>query len=205
VAAAAFVIYLVFLLLTFVWRGFLQYRRTGDHGYRGLSGRVGSAEWVGGVLFVAGGVTSFLAPVIELAAPGAAGLHPLPAAVRGAGLAVVLLGGALTLVAQLEMGSSWRVGVDETEATALVTTGPFALVRNPIFTAMLTGLFGLLLAVPNAAALAGFLATLVGLEIHVRRVEEPYLLRVHGERYRAYAARAGRFLPGLGRLGRPAA
>ena len=40
----------------------------------------------------------------------------------------------------------------------------------------------------------------VGLELHVRRVEEPYLLRTHGDAYRTYAASAGRFVPGIGRL-----
>ncbi|MET9817324.1 MULTISPECIES: hypothetical protein [unclassified Streptomyces] len=39
------------------------------------------------------------------------------------------------------MGASWRVGVDVGERTALITGGPFAYVRNPIFTAMaVTGL-----------------------------------------------------------------
>ena len=31
-------------------------------------------------------------------------------------------------------------------------------------------------------------------------VEEPYLLAMHGAAYAAYAARAGRFVPGIGRL-----
>jgi ABC-type nickel/cobalt efflux system permease component RcnA len=34
------------------------------------------------------------------------------------------------------MGASWRIGVDEGERTTPVTTGPFGLVRNPIFAAM---------------------------------------------------------------------
>jgi protein-S-isoprenylcysteine O-methyltransferase Ste14 len=41
---------------------------------------------------------------------------------------------------------------------------------------------------------------LAALEIQVRGVEEPYLLRTHGEAYRRYAAATGRFLPGIGRL-----
>ena len=41
----------------------------------------------------------------------------------------------------------------------------------------------------------------LGLELQVRAVEEPYLLRTHGDAYRAYAARVGRFLPGVGRFG----
>jgi protein-S-isoprenylcysteine O-methyltransferase Ste14 len=41
---------------------------------------------------------------------------------------------------------------------------------------------------------------LLSIQIQVRLVEEPYLLRVHGDAYRRYAARTGRFVPGLGRL-----
>ena len=50
-------------------------------------------------------------------------------------------------------------------------------------------------------SLLALAASLAGLEIHVRRVEEPHLLRVHGEPYRAWAGRTGRFVPGVGRLG----
>lgn len=39
--------------------------------------------------------------------------------------------------------------------------------------------------------------------MQVRLVEEPYLLRAHGHDHRAYAARTGRFLPGVGRLSTP--
>jgi protein-S-isoprenylcysteine O-methyltransferase Ste14 len=42
------------------------------------------------------------------------------------------------------------------------------------------------------------LLLVVSTEAQVRLVEEPYLLGVHGDAYRAYAARVGRFSPGLG-------
>ena len=98
------------------------------------------------------------------------------------------------------MGESWRIGVDEQERTELVTSGPFAVVRNPIFAAMLPASLGLALLVPNASRSSGSAALVLALEIQVRLVEEPYLLRVHGDAYRDYAARVGRFVPGLGRL-----
>ncbi|MFI6822211.1 methyltransferase family protein [Micromonospora sp. NPDC050187] len=96
------------------------------------------------------------------------------------------------------MGSSWRIGVDPTEHTSLVTGGPFALARNPIFTAMAAITLGLALMVPNAVALAAWLV--LALQLQVRAVEEPYLMSVHGKDYVRYAARVGRFLPGLGRI-----
>lgn len=64
-----------------------------------------------------------------------------------------------------------------------------------------TGL-GLALMVPSVVALVGFAALVVALELQVRLVEEPYLLEQHGEAYRAYARRTGRFVPGVGRLER---
>src|SRR5687768_2998394 len=123
-------------------------------------------------------------------------------AVRVAGIAVFAGGMAATLYAQLAMGASWRVGVDATERTSLVTDGPFAVVRNPIFTAMFLASLGLALLVGNLVALAGFVALVASVEAQVRLVEEPYLLRVHGESYREYAGRVGRFVPGLGRTTR---
>jgi protein-S-isoprenylcysteine O-methyltransferase Ste14 len=74
-------------------------------------------------------------------------------------------------------------------------------VRNPIFSAMVLAFLGLALLVPNAAALAGFVALVVAIEAQVRFVEEePYLLRAHSARYADYASRVRRFVPGVGRI-----
>jgi protein-S-isoprenylcysteine O-methyltransferase Ste14 len=65
---------------------------------------------------------------------------------------------------------------------------------------MLLAAGGLALLTPNVVALVALGALFVGVEIQVRRVEEPYLLRTHGDAYRAYAATASRFVPGIGTL-----
>jgi protein-S-isoprenylcysteine O-methyltransferase Ste14 len=111
----------------------------------------------------------------------------------------VVSGIAATLMALRGMGTSWQIGVDQAESTALVTGGLFAHVRNPVFTAMITTGIGLTLLAPNVIALGALVALVLAIEIQVRVVEEPYLLRTHGEAYMVYASRAGRFLPGLGR------
>ena len=65
---------------------------------------------------------------------------------------------------------------------------------------MLPTSLGLVLIVPNLAAVVGFAALVIALELQTRAVEEPYLLRAHGPAYADYARRVGRFVPGIGRL-----
>lgn len=198
VALFALLAYLVFLVVAFGWRTWLHYRRTGDTGFRGFSR--GPGERLGGVLLVLGAPLTLLAPLAELTgllAPAAFGAQP---AVRAVGVLALLAGGGLTVLAQFQMGASWRIGVDPGEQTALVSHGVFRFVRNPIYTGMLLALAGLALLVPNALSFLGAGLVGAGLELHVRRVEEPHLRRLHGERYRAYARSAGRFLPWIGRL-----
>ncbi|KUO16218.1 methyltransferase family protein [Streptomyces dysideae] len=196
-AWVALALYAVWLAAAFGIRTLIQRRRTGDSGFRGLSGTPGSAAWWAGVLFVAALLGAFAAPAATLA--GMPVLVQDAPAVHGAGMAVAVLGIVGTLIAQRAMGASWRVGVDADERTALVSDGAFARVRNPIFTAMAVTGLGLTLMVPNILALAALAALVTAVELQVRVVEEPYLSAVHGPAYAAYAATAGRFLPGLGR------
>jgi protein-S-isoprenylcysteine O-methyltransferase Ste14 len=199
-AELALALYVLYLALAFGLRSLLQWRATGSTGFVGIGGRPGSAESVAGVLFAVALILGVAAPVLALAdaVEPIAGLDGDPA--NGVGLVLALTGIALTLYAQIAMGDSWRIGVDPEERTELVTSGPFAIVRNPIFTAMVPTGLGLALMVPSAVALGAFVALVTALELQVRVVEEPYLIRAHGERYFEYAARTGRFVPGLGTL-----
>ena len=184
--------------LAFGWRSWLQWRRTGSTGFKGVSGRIGSAEWMGGVLLAAAFVIAALAPAAVLAGWSTELAFSWPVDLFGAAL---LGAGVLgTLIAQLDMGASWRIGVDSRERTALISRGLFRFVRNPIFSSMLFVLAGEALLVPGWLSAAAFVAALIGLELQVRLVEEPYLLRTHGDAYRAYASRVGRFLPAFGRM-----
>lgn len=194
--------WLVFGLLAFCLRVAIHYRRTGESGLRGLTGRPGSIEWLAGMGFgtaIALGVTASLLASDDVVEP----IEALDTtAVHVVGLLLYAAGLVSVLVAQGTMGGSWRVGVDPAERTALVTDGPFSIVRNPIYTAMLTTVTGLAMLVPNVVSLASVALLVLSLEIQTRVVEEPYLRRTHGEAYESYAARVGRFLPGLGRLRR---
>lgn len=198
--ALAVTIYVVYLLIAFVLRGIVQWRRTGDTGFRLHADRPGSAQWWARIGFVGALLLGGVAPVLVLL-----GWVDLVAALDRP--AVIATGGVMGIgavvavfVAQLAMGPSWRVGVDPAERTDLVVRWPFTLVRNPIFTTMAIGSFGLALLAPTWIGLAAAVLLLVSLEYQVRNVEEPYLRATHGARYREYAASVGRFLPGIGKL-----
>jgi protein-S-isoprenylcysteine O-methyltransferase Ste14 len=197
---AALALYGVTLTLTFGVRIALQVRHTGSTGVHGLPREARPVEWLAGSLFVSGLVAGAAAPVLALldVIEPIAALDGLLADAVGVALAVA--GIALTFIAQLAMGDEWRIGVDPDERTRLVTDGPFGLVRNPIDSAMLPTVLGLVLMVPNFVAVLALVILAIGLELQVRRVEEPHLLRTHGDEYAAYAGRVGRFVPGVGLL-----
>jgi len=137
VAEAALVLYVVYMALAFGLRSYLMWRATGSTGFKGISGSLGSPEWLAGVLFVVALVVGVAAPVLALTGT-AEPIEALDAAaLNWIGVALAVGGIALTLYAQLAMGESWRIGVDPSERTELVTSGPFAWVRNPIFSAMI--------------------------------------------------------------------
>jgi protein-S-isoprenylcysteine O-methyltransferase Ste14 len=199
-ATAALILYGAYLALTFGVRVALQVHRTGSTGVHGVPRNAGAVERLAGALFVFALLAGFAAPLLTLLDV----LDPI-AALDGTvsnaiGLVLTAGGILLTFGAQLAMGDAWRIGVDPEERTDLVTDGPFRLVRNPIYSALIPTVLGLLLMVPNAVALVGFACIVISIEMQVRLVEEPHLLRTQSDAYADYAARVGRFVPGVGFL-----
>ena len=194
----ALALFTVFALLGFGWRSWLQYRRTGSTGFRGVSGRVGSIEWFAGVGFIVAMAAAFFAPILQMTGVVAPQGFLHAPWVQFTGIALAVAGIAATVYAQVDMGDSWRIGVDPGETTTLVRKGVFGVVRNPIFTAMIVFGLGIALVTPNIVALIGFALLVLTIEVQVRVVEEPYLATKHGDVYRAYTASVGRFVPRVG-------
>jgi protein-S-isoprenylcysteine O-methyltransferase Ste14 len=199
VAGWAVGLLVVYLLFAFGVRVAVALRTTGRTGIAGLHGAP-LLELLGGGLFALSVAIGVANPVLVLADA----FEPIEGLetdlLRAFGFALCGVGIAGTFLAQMAMGASWRIGVDESERTELVTDGVFALCRNPIYTFMIVAWIGFALLVPTWLSLASIPVGIVAFEVQVRLVEEPYLLRSHGEPYRAWASRVGRFVPGLGRL-----
>lgn len=203
----AFVLIIAFTVAALVLRSAVQYRRHGDSGWRFT--RASGAASITHVLMAGSALLLLAGPLAALVLGGPerpGGWRPLAAsgtlaggASLVAGVTACAVGAAMTLVAQLQMGASWRIGVDPSEQTQLITGGLFRHVRNPIFTGMGLFVLGQTLLVPNVVMFAAVIAGAAGLQGQVRLVEEPYLAASHGQTYRDWAALRGRFLPGVGK------
>ena len=128
--------------------------------------------------------------------PEALGLWGLPGWVAITGWVCIACGTIITVVAQGQMGRSWRIGIDD-RPTDLIADGLFAWSRNPIFSGMILTLVGAVLIAPAVWSTLFASATVLLMALQTR-YEEKHLMELHGERYLAYARRVGRFLPGVG-------
>lgn len=199
-ALAALLLYTAFFISAFVLRPILLKAATGTAGFRSGGNEAGLVGRLSGVLFVLAALIGFLAPVLAISGT----VEPIrsidPEWLNWVGLVVAVVGSMLALLAQGGLGTEWRVGVEPGEATDLVTSGLFRYSRNPFFSGVLLLALGMAMVVPSPLALAGLAFFIIGIELQVRVVEEPHLASLHEEGYREYAARVGRFAPGIGRL-----
>ena len=196
----ALALFVVFLVVDSLARGYVHWRATGSTGTPHRNSGLKPTDFIGGAVALAGMATT-VAGTTFAAVGWLDALNFLDyIAVRITGTVLAVIGIGAVWVAQSGMGASWRATVDYSERPELVTTGLFAVIRNPIFTFIIIATAGLALMAPNAVTLVGVVVVALGIEMHVRRVEEPYLRWAHGDEYREYAARVGRFLPGIGRI-----
>lgn len=109
------------------------------------------------------------------------------------GWTLLIASGLWIVVAQSQMGSSWRIGIDTGSAPPLVRSGLFGRSRNPIFLGMRANLLGLFLILPNAVTLSVLLLGEALIQIQVR-LEEIHLSGLFGNEYISYRQTIPRWL-----------
>jgi protein-S-isoprenylcysteine O-methyltransferase Ste14 len=189
--------YLVaYFFAAFFWRSYVVWKRTGvnplvfkgsddAHDYIGRVFKLLFAAVVAAaaVYSTSGRLYEYLAPVIWLE-------HRW---LQWVGVALLLTSLAWTVVAQAQMGESWRIGIDKGHRTPLVRKGVFGLSRNPIFLGMMLTLLGLFLMTPNAVTLLVLGLGVVLIQIQVR-LEEEFLSKAHGDDYADYRRHVRRWV-----------
>lgn len=113
-----------------------------------------------------------------------------------AGAALTAAGLAFSVAARVTIGGNWSGIVTVKEGHELVSSGPYALVRHPIYTGLLLAFAGTALAWDEWR---GVVAVLVVFAAFWRklRVEERYMTEQFGERYTQYRRRVAALIPYL--------
>jgi len=190
------------LVITCCVRPLLQWRRHGNLGIALFrSGSRGQdlrdlLLLVLGLLLVGQAVAAVGSPQVGLIAPDGG---PAAWALAAAGSLLMAGGMALLAAAQLDLGASWRIGIEKDARPGLVVGGLYRFCRNPIYLGLLVTLAGYTLLLPTLLSLALLGGAWLGIRSQVA-AEEDHLRRTYGEDFVAYARRVGRFLPWLGRL-----
>jgi protein-S-isoprenylcysteine O-methyltransferase Ste14 len=119
---------------------------------------------------------------------------PLAAWPFWVGAALTAAGLVFTVWARLHLGRNWSGTVTIKEGHELITSGPYALVRHPIYTGLLIAFAGSALA---RGELRGILAVaLVFLSFWRKlRMEERWMREQFGEAYEGYSRRVSALVP----------
>lgn len=117
----------------------------------------------------------------------------LPLAVLGVLLA--WLGAALAVWAKLTLGRWFSASFGVKPGHTLVTTGPYAIVRHPMYTALLLLGIGLGVAHDSVITLGVAVLYAVPFVLHTY-IEEQIFVQHFGDAWRDYAARVPRLVPG---------
>ena len=112
-----------------------------------------------------------------------------------AGVLLAWLGAALSVWAKLTLGRWFSASFGVKPEHELITTGPYALVRHPMYTSLVTLGVGLGLAFDSVLTVGMALLYLVPFALHTY-IEEQIFAKHFGEAWREYAARVPRLVPG---------
>lgn len=162
-------------------RGIAIRRATGDRPWAFASAK--GMQRVAGGSFALSVAALLVAAALANASPE---VRTIPAAIIG------LIGAAIVIVAQVQMGRAWRVGVREGDAPLFVSHGLFRFSRNPIFVGMM--LIGLSAAMVSVA-LWGWVALILfvaSCAVQVR-IEEAHLEASFGQDYRNFRSTTPRW------------
>lgn len=119
---------------------------------------------------------------------------PRSLAIAGTGMVLTLLGIAFAIWARLFLGTNWSAAPSVKQGHHLVRSGPYAIVRHPIYSGLLLAMFGTALSVGKWRGLVGL--AIVAAAWHIKsRTEERYMEEEFGGEYVRYRREVKGLIP----------
>ena len=119
---------------------------------------------------------------------------PLPGWLRWSGFAIGLLSVVFWTWTQIHLDTQWSAQLQLKRNHHLVTTGPYARIRHPLYLAMMGWAASVSLLTTNWIFVAVCVLSIIGVVVRVPK-EEQMMIEVFGDEYKAYMQRTGRFTP----------
>ena len=121
---------------------------------------------------------------------------PRSVAMDRAGTALTLVGIAFAIWARLFLGTNWSAAPAVKQDHQLIRTGPYAIVRHPIYSGVLLAILGTALATGEWRALLGL--AVLSVAWHFKsRTEERYMEEEFGTEYLRYRRQVKALIPFL--------
>jgi protein-S-isoprenylcysteine O-methyltransferase Ste14 len=124
-------------------------------------------------------------------------LVPFPDWLRWLGVALGSISFVLYVWSQATLGKAWSPHLQMRREHTLVTTGPYARIRHPIYLALLGFLTGIALLTANWFFIGLLVVSIVVLALRIPK-EEQMMIEDFGEEYKAYMTTTGALFPRLG-------
>jgi protein-S-isoprenylcysteine O-methyltransferase Ste14 len=118
----------------------------------------------------------------------------LPGWLRWAGFVLGIFSVAFWTWTQVTLDTQWSAQLRLTKDHHLVTTGPYARLRHPLYTAIFGWCAALSLLTANWIFVAVCVLSIAGLAWRAPK-EEQMMIEAFGDEYKAYMQRTGRFFP----------
>jgi protein-S-isoprenylcysteine O-methyltransferase Ste14 len=109
------------------------------------------------------------------------------------GLVIFLSGCALSIWARVNLGKDWGMPMTEREKPQLITSGPYAFIRHPIYSGMILAMLGTTIVV-TIFYIIPFVAVTIYF-FYTAKVEERDMLREFPDKYKDYKKRTKALIP----------
>jgi protein-S-isoprenylcysteine O-methyltransferase Ste14 len=115
------------------------------------------------------------------------------------GVTILAFGLAIAVWARMHLGRNWSGTVTQKQDHELIRSGPYRLVRHPIYSGLLLAIFGTAISLGQWRGLIAFALIAVSLLLRLK-TEERFMVEIFGDEYSRYRSEVPALIPHIGRV-----